>query len=297
MANINYPTIKQLRYFAALVEYKHFGKAAESCYVSQSAFSVAIKEMEKFLGGQLVDRTNKSVTVTNLGKKVYQQVLTVMSELTRMVDIAQGNLKPLTGNLSLGVIPTIAPFIIPKLLPNIRKHYPQLDLQVQEGITMDIYHKLVSGELDVLLIALPYDLRGVESEILFKDPFKMIAHKNSQHLVNNKFVIDEVKDGSVLLLEDGHCLRDHAISACNIRHIDKVSKFATSSILTLIEMVNFDVGISFLPEMALHSPLIKSSQIVIKDMGKSSYREIGLVWRKGTVREKDFHLLGRCLMM
>ncbi|WP_395374303.1 LysR substrate-binding domain-containing protein [Marinicella sp. W31] len=290
---MNYPTVKQLKYFIALVEHNHFGKAAESCFVSQSAFSVAIKEMENTLGGQLVDRTNKSVTVSNLGREVYQQALVIVSELTRMVDIAQGNLMPLTGKLSLGVIPTIAPFVLPDLLPAIRQKYPQLELNIQEGMTLEIYEKLMLGELDVLLLALPYDLRGVESEILFRDHFKLIAHKKSQHSTDNDYRIDHLKDGSILLLEDGHCLRDHALSACHIRNIDKVSKFATSSMLTLIEMVNYDVGISYVPEMALKSPILKETEIVVRDLASSSYREIGLVWRKGSVRTQEFQLLGK----
>ncbi|MCF6300572.1 MAG: LysR substrate-binding domain-containing protein, partial [Proteobacteria bacterium] len=283
------------RYFIALVENGHFGKAAKSCFVSQSAFSVAIKEMENLLGGQLVDRTNKSVTITNLGRDVYQQACIVMTELTKTVDIAQGNSSPLTGRLSLGVIPTIAPFILPSLLPKLQKHFSQLQLQIHEGMTLKIYEKLLEGKLDVILLALPYDLRSVETHTLFRDHFKMISHANSRHLHSKTFEIDQFEDGSILLLEDGHCLRDHALSACHIKNINKVSKFTTSSMLTLIEMVSNDIGISFVPEMALGSTLLKNTDIVVTDLGKDSYREIGLMWRKGSNRAEEFKLLGQQL--
>ncbi|KAA3641450.1 MAG: LysR family transcriptional regulator, partial [Proteobacteria bacterium] len=151
------PTIKQLRYFNALVAHNHFGQAAASCFVSQSAFSVAIKELEKTLGGQLVDRTNKSVTITNLGREVYNQSQAIMAELQKLKDLTQGNLKPLSGRLAVGMIPTIGPFVMPNLLPHVKTNYPQLELEIHEGKTADIYELLMEGRLDVVLLALPYE--------------------------------------------------------------------------------------------------------------------------------------------
>jgi len=293
---MHFPTIKQLRYFNALVENNHFGKAAESCFVSQSAFSVAIKELESALGGQLVDRTNKSVTVTNLGREIYQQSLTVISEMKRMMDMAQGNMSPLSGNLSVGMIPTIGPFVMPELLPYLNSHYPELDLELHEGKSKDIYEKLMQGQLDVILLALPYEMRSVETLTLFKDRFRLISSVNNQWLKGHKFNIDDVGDGSVLLLDDGHCLRDHAISACHIKHVDKVSQFTASSLLTLVEMVKQDLGVSFIPEMALKLPLFKSDEIQVGRLEFDAYREIGLAWRKGSTRAKEFNMLGEALL-
>lgn len=292
---MHYPTIKQLRYFNALVEHNHFGQAAMSCFVSQSAFSVAIKELEKTLGGQLVDRTNKSVTVTNLGREVYQQSQTVITELQKLVDITQGNLKPLAGRLSVGMIPTIGPFILPTLLPLLNKQYPQLNLEIHEGKTADIYEKMMQGQLDVILVALPYDLRSVETLPLFKDSFKLIYGKDNILVGQPKFEIDQLEDGTVLLLDDGHCLRDHAISACNIKHVDKVSQFSASSLLTLVAMVRQNLGVSFIPEMAINSTLIDKN-IVVKPMAENAYREIGLAWRKGSMRAAEFKLFGQSIL-
>jgi LysR family hydrogen peroxide-inducible transcriptional activator len=289
---MNYPTIKQLRYFIALVDHNHFGKAAESCFVSQSAFSVAIKELENILNGSLVDRTNKSVTITNLGRETYNQAKFVISNLSHLVELAQGNKSPLSSKLSLGIIPTIAPFILSKLLLKLHSSYPKLEMYLREDMTLNLYEKLMSGELDVLLLALPYDLRNVDTYSLFKDKFYLTHAKNSRFIKNANVSIDNFINESVLLLEDGHCMREHAISACNIKNIDKISNYAASSVLTLIEMVKSDIGITYLPEISIDSNLINSSEITTRELSTNNYREIGLVWRKGSSRAEEFILLG-----
>ncbi len=290
---MNYPTIKQLRYFIALVDHNHFGKAAESCFVSQSAFSVAIKELENILNGRLVDRTNKSVTVTNLGRETYNQAKFVMSNLSHLVELAQGNKSPLSSKLSLGIIPTIAPFILSKLLIKLQNSYPKLEMYLREDMTLNLYKKLMSGELDVLLLALPYNLKNVETLSLFKDKFYLAHAPDSQYIKNDDYILENIVDESVLLLEDGHCMREQAISACNIKNINKISNYAASSVLTLIEMVKSDLGITYLPEISLNSKLINSSEIRTKELDVDSYREIGLVWRKGSTRTEEFKLLGQ----
>ena len=288
---MNYPTVKQLRYFIALVENNHFGKAAVSCFVSQSAFSVAIKELENILNGRLVDRTNKSVTVTNLGKETYNQAKIVIQELSRLVDISQGNQLPFTGKLSLGIIPTIAPFLLAKFIFKLQKKYPKLELYLREDMTLKLYEKLMNGDLDVILIALPYSLKNIESITLFDDRFHLAYHPKSKWVKRQgKIVLPN--DESVLLLEDGHCMRDHALSACKLKNFDQVSKYAASSMLTLVEMVKSDIGITFLPEMSLDSSLVSSAGITIQKLDKDSYRQIGLVWRKGSARAEEFKLLG-----
>jgi LysR family hydrogen peroxide-inducible transcriptional activator len=165
------PTIKQLRYFIALCEEQHFGRAAERCFVSQSAFSNAIQELESVLETQLVDRTNRSVTVTSNGQEVATQAKLVIRDVESLMEIAQGDSRPLCGELRLGVIPTIAPFVLPAVLPKIRKAYPDLELLLIEDQTERIYERLMKGELDVLLLALPWTMQGVEQEILYRDEF------------------------------------------------------------------------------------------------------------------------------
>jgi len=289
---VNLPTFKQLRYLIALGEYMHFGKAAEACFVSQSAFSVAIRELESTLGVQLFDRTNKRVTITAMGQEIIVQARLVVRDLEALVDMTRVSNGPFSGKLRLGIIPTISPFLLPKILPQLRSHFPRLQLFLQEDTTQRVYEKLMSGALDLILIAFPYELRNVEKMTLFKDPFLLAYKKGSKFIEAQKVTADHLESESILLLEDGHCLREHALSACKIRNLNKVSHFAASSLLTLIEMVEADLGVTYLPEMAKGSPMLKNTNIQTQAMPKSSHREIGLIWRKGTARSKEFKMLG-----
>jgi len=293
---MNLPTIKQLRYFVALEKHKHFGNAAKSCFVSQSAFSIAIKELEKHLGAQLVDRTNKSVTITRTGREIANHARHCLRDLEYLAEVAHSDQKPLTGRLNLGIIPTIAPFILPKLLPKLRKQYPDLQLYLREDTTQSSHASLIEGELDLILIALPYKLSNVEIMPLFKDHFSLACHKNTKLLDPKKYSLANLPKESVLLLEDGHCLRDHALSACKIRNQDTVSRFAASSLLTLISMVDSDIGITYLTEMAKNSSLLHNTDVKTYPLDKKSYREIGLAWRKGSAREEEFKMLGDVLV-
>jgi LysR family hydrogen peroxide-inducible transcriptional activator len=286
------PTIKQLRYFVALGEEQHFGRAAKRCFVSQSAFSNAIQELESTLQTQLVDRTNRSVTITSNGQDVATQARLVIRDVESLVEIAQGNSKPLSGELKLGVIPTIAPFVLPTALPKIRKHFPDLQLLLIEDQTQRIYERLMDGELDLLLLALPWAMQGVEQQILFRDEFCLAYRQGTDRVDPDNYRFNRLDSDSVLLLEDGHCLRDHALAACKIRNTEKVRRFGASSLLTLIEMIDADLGISFLPEMARGSTLLRNTRVRLHPLREKSYRNIGLAWRKGSRRDEEFCLLG-----
>lgn len=292
---MNSPTLKQLRYFIALDKHQHFGNAAKACFVSQSAFSVAIKELESQLGAQLVDRTNKSVTITRSGREVANHARLCLRDIEYLSEIAQSNQKPLSGQLNLGIIPTIAPFVLPDLLPRLRKDFPELKLYLREDTTRNLHELLLEGELDLILIALPFKLSNVEIMPLFKDRFYMACHKNSKLINPANYSLKKLPKESVILLEDGHCLRDHALSACKIRNQDTVSRFAASSLLTLVSMVDSDIGITYLTEMAQNSSLLQNTEIQTYPLNKNSYREIGLAWRKGSARAEEFALLGGCL--
>jgi LysR family hydrogen peroxide-inducible transcriptional activator len=289
------PTLKQLQYFLALTETEHFGRAAERCFVSQSAFSNAIRELETHLGAELVDRTNRSVTITATGQEVAVQARLVLRDVEDLVETARGPGEPLTGELRLGVIPTIAPFILPKALPKLRRRYPSLELLLTEDQTDRIYARLMDGELDVLLLALPWDLRGVDELELFRDPFCLACRDGTERVDPENYRFSRLDSDSILLLEDGHCLRDHALAACKIRGTEKVRRFGASSLLTLIEMVDADLGITFLPEMARDSALLRNTRVKLWPMTESSYRKIGLAWRKGSRRVEEFRLLGEFL--
>jgi len=289
------PTIKQLRYFVALTETGHFGQAAESCFVSQSAFSNAIQELESLLDVQLVDRTNRSVTITGTGQKVATQARLCLRDMESLVEIARGNRQPMTGDLHLGVIPTIAPFMLPAALPKLRKKFPNLQLFLHEEQTQRIYERLMDGELDLLLLALPYDMRGVEVKPLFRDRFALAYREGTSRVDPENYRFNRLDPDSILLLEDGHCLRDHALAACKIRNTQKVRRIGASSVLTLVEMVDADLGITFLPEMARDSSILRNTRVKLQPLGDNSYRTIGIAWRKGSRRTEEFEILGRFL--
>jgi len=289
------PTLKQLRYFLALTETTHFGRAAERCFVSQSAFSNAIRELESTLDAELVDRTNRSVTITATGQKVAVQARLVLHDVDSLVESARGQKEPLTGDLRLGVIPTIAPFMLPNALPRLRKQFPELRLLLTEDQSDRIHARLMDGELDVLLLALPWPMRGTEELALFKDAFCLACHRDTRHVDAQNYRFNRLDSESILLLEDGHCLRDHALAACKIRNTQKVRKFGASSLLTLVEMVDADLGITFLPEMARGSTLLGNTKVELHAMNERSYRTVGLAWRKGSRRVEEFRMLGEFL--
>lgn len=289
------PTIKQLQYFLALTETRHFGRAADRCFVSQSAFSNAIQALETTLGTQLVDRTNRNVTITATGQEVATQGRLVIRDAESLVEIARGGNEPLAGELRLGVIPTIAPFMLPKALPKLRKHYPKLELLLTEDQTERVYRRLMDGELDVVLLALPWQLQGTREMPLFKDRFCLACRDDTARVDPENYRFNRLDSDSILLLEDGHCLREHALAACRIRSTQKVRRFGASSLLTLIEMVDADLGITFLPEMAHGSSMLRNTRVKLYAMGEQSYRTIGLVWRKGSQRADEFRLLGEFL--
>ena len=286
------PTVTQLRYFVALEEHEHFGRGAEACFVSQSAFSVAIRELEFGLGVRLVDRTNRKVTVSQLGREVATQARLCLRDIEALVEVARGYRQTLSGPLRLGVITTIAPFLLPTVLPSLRKAYPQLRPLLREETTRRIYDKLMDGQLDLILLALPYEMRNVETMHLFKDRFRLAARAGTKLVDPENYRFNRLNAESVLLLEDGHCLRDHAIAACRIRKLEKVSRFSASSLLTLVEMVDADLGITYLPEMAEGSSLLSGTGVKTYPLRDGAYREIGLAWRRGSGRASEFRLLG-----
>ena len=286
------PSTKQLQYFVALADHEHFGRADEASFVSQSAFSNAIKELETTLDAHLVDRTNRQVTMTALGQQVATQARLVLSDIADLVEIASGGRHPLTGELRLGVIPTIAPFLLPQVLPRLRDTYPDLRLYLTEEQTHRIYERLMDGELDVLLLALPWEMRGVDVLPLYNDPFRLACRKGTNRVDPENYRFNRLDADSILLLEDGHCLRDHALAACKIRDMQKVQRFAASSLLTLIEMVDADLGVTFLPAMAEDSELLRNTHIELHRLAENSFRKIGLAWRKGSGRVEEFRLLG-----
>ena len=257
--------------------------------MTQSTFSVGIKNLEEALGVRFAERTNRRVLMTPLGKDLADQARLVLSEAAKLAETASCHHKPLSGSLRLGIIPTVSPFALPKVLPRIRRRHPYLRLSVKEGLSDDIYEDLLDGALDLIMLALPYDLDRLEVISLFKDPFFLVYHPD-YNIKMKTFRIEGLKDGSILLLKDGHCLRDHALSACDIRHQNKISPYTTSSLHTLSQMVANNLGITFMPKIAIDGGLLNKARVKIRKLPAGAHREIGFAWHASSVRREEYLL-------
>jgi len=263
--------------------------------VSQSAFSVAIRDLEQLLGVRLAERTNRRVTVTPEGREIATQARLCLRDLEGLADIARERSRPLAGPLRLGVIPTIAPFLLPAVLPKIRRRFPDLQLFIREGLTDALAGELLAGTLDLVLLALPHPLHNVEVMPLFRDRFLLACRADTRLVDPKNFSVNQLPPESILLLEEGHCMRDHALSACRLRNRTKLSGFAASSLHTLLEMVDGDLGVTFVPAMAVGSGLLKHTAIRTWPLRDDSFREIALAWRQSSARGKEFRQLGEII--
>ena len=284
--------LRDLRYLVALADERHFGRAAERCFVSQPTLSAQIRKLEEYLGVPLVERRPRRVSLTETGEKVVARARRVLQEADAIVELARTDRDPLAGPLKLALIPTVGPYLLPHIVGRLRRELPRLKLMLYEYQTEPLLERLRAGDIDAGILALPVVMDGLESAPLYDEPF-MLAVPASHPLADKERVkVDDIRGETLLLLEDGHCLREHALAACKIRSTEKVRRFGASSLLTLIEMVDADLGISFLPDMARGSALLRNTRVKLWPMGERSYRTIGLVWRKGSRRVEEFRLLG-----
>jgi len=288
------PSLKQLRYLVALEEHRHFGRAATACFVSQSTLSAGLKELEAALDSELVERDNRTVVFTAVGLEVAQRARRVLREAEELAELAAKGREPLSGRLRLGVIPTIAPYLLPRTLPYLRKAYPKLQLYLTEDLTGRLLTLLQDGTLDLVLIALPYHAGEVETLPLFKDGFQLVTRKDNPLAQKKTVALADLKDANLLLLAEGHCLRDHALAACRLPHAD--SGFASASLNTLVEMVAGGLGITLLPDMAVPAHVPKSGELVARPFDRGGAgRQIGLAWRTTSGRAEEFREFGAAL--
>ena len=288
------PSLKQLRYLVALEEHRHFGRAATACFVSQSTLSAGLKELEAALDSELVERDNRTVVFTAVGLEVAQRARRVLREAEELAELAAKGREPLSGRLRLGVIPTIAPYLLPRTLPYLRKAYPKLQLYLTEDLTGRLLMLLQDGTLDLVLIALPYHAGEVETLPLFKDGFQLVTRKDNPLAQKKTVALADLKDANLLLLAEGHCLRDHALAACRLPHAD--SGFASASLNTLVEMVAGGLGITLLPDMAVPAHVPKSGELVARPFDRGGAgRQIGLAWRTTSGRAEEFREFGAAL--
>jgi LysR family transcriptional regulator, hydrogen peroxide-inducible genes activator len=283
------PTLTQLRHFLAVAEHGHFGKAAEVSLVTQSTISSSIKELEANLGVSLFERTNRSVRLTPFGKEARTRAQAILRDTSDLVDLAGASSEPLSSPLRLGVIPTIAPFLLPRVLPSLRRHYPNLKLYLREDKSAHIMKALGDGDLDLILLAYPYPTSTFETHIFADDPFWVAFPRDHSFKQKERITLRDLKSQSLLLLEAGNCLRDQILaSGANISS----SEYEATTLHTLVQMVDNKLGVTLLPKMALDAGLIKGTRLEVRPMeGRGAARDIGFAWRKASPRTSDFSRL------
>ena len=293
---VHLPTIKQLQYLVALRQHGHFGKAAEASFVTQSTLSAGLRELETLLGVTLVERTRRVVRFTALGEKVADKAVRVLREVEELAELARAEGKPLHGELRMGVIPTIAPFLLPAMLPRLRSEWPQLKLYLREETSQAACEALHRGQLDCVLLALPFGCGDIDSAPLFDDRL-FVAYPGGEAPSGPMVDVDAIDETRMLLLEDGHCLKDHALSACNRPELRAHAAMMGTSLHTLVQMVDNGLGLTFIPSMAIEAGILEGTDVDAKPLRSNhGFRRIALIWRRSSPREREFQLLAEALL-
>ena len=292
------PTLKQLQYLVALHEHGHFGRAADACFVSQSTLSAGLRELESLLGVTLVERTRRVVRFTPLGNQVVAKAHRLLREAEELSDLVSAHGAPLSGELRMSVIPTIAPFLLPRILPRLRAERPQLRLFLREEPSAAAVESLHHGRADCVLLALPFATGEVEEARLFDDPLLVAFPHDDPRDPPPTVAPDLIDESRLLLLEDGHCLKDHALAACNRPELRASATMIGTSLHTLVQMVDNGLGLTMLPEMAVAAGILAGTRIVARPLiSPHAARTIALVWRRNSPRADEFRLLAEELRL
>jgi len=290
------PTLRQLRYLVAVVDRCHFGQAAEACLVSQSTLSAGLQELEDLLGATLVERTRRSVLPTPLGREIAERARQLLKGAEELVDITRSAADPMSGALHLGVIPTIGPFLIPRVMPALRESFPRLRLYLREDQTARLLEQLNAGKLDAALLALPYPMGDLETEDIAEDRFSFVCPAGHRLGGGDPAQPVAVPSEDLLLLEDGHCLRDHAMAACALDSTPHNTAFQGTSLHTLVQMVANGLGVTLLPQMAVDSGILRGLDLAVRPLaGDRPGRRIALAWRRTSGRKETFQRLAEAL--
>ena len=294
---VNLPSIRHLRHLMALHDHGHFGRAAEACRVTQSTLSASIKELESVLQASLVDRTKRRVILTPVGIETVERARRILKEVEDLANFAAASREPLSGIIRMGTIPTVGPYLLPKVLPSLRETYSSLKLYLVEDLTHRLIDLLHRGQLDVVLLALPYDCGAAETVILFDDPFVVGLPRDHPLAKQVSIKPQRLWRENLLLLKDGHCLRDHALAACHLADRRLTEDFEATSLPTLVQMVDNGIGTTLLPVLAINAGLLIGTNLVTRPLlGDKPTRKIGLIWRDHTARREEFCLLAKELL-
>jgi LysR family hydrogen peroxide-inducible transcriptional activator len=292
---VHQPTLKQLQYLVSLREHGHFGRAASACYVTQSTLSAGLRELETLLGITLVERTRRVVRFTALGEKIADKAVKVLRESEELAELARAEGRPLHGELRMGVIPTIAPFLLPAILPRLRRAWPSLRLYLREETSQAACEALHRGQLDCVLLALPFGCGDVDRAALFDDPL-FVAFPRGEAPPDGVIDVGAIDESRMLLLEDGHCLKDHALSACNRPDLRAHAAMMGTSLHTLVQMVDNGLGLTFIPAMAINAGILEGTEVDSRPLRSThGSRQIALIWRRSSPRESEFRMLAATL--
>ena len=285
------PSLRQLSYLVTLSETLHFTEAARRSFVTQSTLSGGIMELERLLGGVLVERDRQNVRLTPLGEQVVARARVLLADAQDLMRLSREMSEPLTGDLHLGIIPTIAPFLLSKLLQEVHKQLPKIQLHLHEAQSEKIVEKLEHGNLDMIVLALPFDTRGLKVAEIAKEDLYLVCHKADQN-ANSARSLDDLDLSRLVLLEEGHCLRNHALSACPVGERKNDNRLKASSLPTLVEMVSSNLGFTLLPEITIHSNMLKSNpDLVVKAIDAAPSRTLALITRKSTPLQSEFDVI------
>ena len=289
------PSIRQLQYLVALAEHRNFTRAAEACFVTQSTLSAGLRELETQLGVLLVERDRHKVLLTEAGRGVAERACVILAQARDLVDGAAAA-QPMSGLLRLGVIPTIAPFVLPHILPELRDRYPELQLGLREDVTEALLQRLGDGRLDFALIALPCETGTLQVEPLFEDPLWLVANRDTPLSRRQRLQLTPEITGQLLLLEEGHCLRDHTLLACGSGAPPATREHEATSLLTLIGMVDCGLGVALIPALALASGLADSPRLQVRELAPPAPRRtLALVARKSSARHAEMRALAEAI--
>ncbi|QWK79291.1 hydrogen peroxide-inducible genes activator [Ochrobactrum sp. BTU1] len=289
-------TIRQMRYFDALASTLHFRKAAELAHISQPALSAQIAEMEAVSGASLFERSQRKVIMTELGRELLPGIRTILRELNALEEISAQSKGLLQTQLRLGIIPTVAPYLVPHLIPLLRERHPSFRLQLRESVTAKLLDELHAGEIDAIVAARPLVDDRLTHQKLFDDRFLIATSSNDQTILSSPMTQDNVALDRLLLLEEGHCMRDQALAVCSLPPQRQLVKYGATSMTTLLQMVSHGMGLTLIPEIAVRAEARNNHMRIVPFEGDQPKREIALFWRRQSKRRKDFQALADCIV-
>ena len=289
------PTMKQLQYLVALADTRHFGRAALRCNITQSTLSAGIRDLETVLGTAVAERSNRRVLITPVGAQIAERAKAVLRGAEEVMEVARAGRAPMTGEMRLGVIPTIGPFVLPRVFPALKERFPELTIYLREEQTAPLLARLEAGDLDVALIALPYETGDLRIDVIMEDEFLFACDRNHALAGAGEVSLEAIAGEQLMLLEEGHCLRGHTLDVCTTSDRRSRAQFEASSLLTMVQMVAAGVGVALIPRLAVDAHITQGTDISLSRLGVPAARQIGLAWRQMSLRTREFRLLANAL--